>query len=84
MPFSNLSFSGKMMLGSLTCISAILLSAGVAGAWGQTEYEAELDKVTDFSDVIGGVVSSLTNIAITPIGIGASIKTFRHIVLNNV
>ncbi len=80
----SMNFSQKMVLGSATAILVVLGSAGVAGAWGKSDYDQELEKVGAFSDAIGAIVASMTTIAITPIGIGAAVKTFRHIVLNNV
>lgn len=59
------------------------LIVGVSSARADA-FEDEVEKVNVLSDTIAGIVSGMTTVAITPMGLGAAMKVFRHIVLNNV
>ncbi len=76
------SLTSKIFLAAITASAVVLLSSGVAHS--QSDFETEVDKVVALSDTINGILSSMTTLAVLPMGLSASMKTFKHIVLANV
>jgi hypothetical protein len=44
----------------------------------------EICKVADMGEALAGMTSGMTDVAVLPMGLGAAMQTFRHIVLRNV
>lgn len=66
---------------------SLLVAVAVVGVATKTQaqtFETEVEKVNVMSDTIAGIVASMTDVTILPMGIGASMRVFRHIVLANV
>lgn len=77
----NLSVLQKNAMLSLLVAVAVV---GVATKTQAQTFENEVEKVNVMSDTIAGIVASMTDVTILPMGIGASMRVFRHIVLANV
>ncbi len=77
----KLSILQKNALLSLLVAVAVV---GVATQANAQKFEDEVEKVNVMSDTIAGIVASMTDVTILPMGIGASMRVFRHIVLANV
>ncbi|MDJ0662869.1 MAG: hypothetical protein QNJ42_25780 [Crocosphaera sp.] len=77
----NLSILQKNAILSLVVAFAVV---GVATNAHAQKFEDEVEKVNIMSDTIAGIVASMTDVTILPMGIGASMRVFRHIVLANV
>ncbi len=77
----KLSVLKKNALLSLLVAVAVV---GVATKANAQKFEDEVEKVNIMSDTIAGIVASMTDVTILPMGIGASMRVFRHIVLANV
>ncbi len=77
----KLSVLKKNALLSLLVAVAVV---GVATKANAQKFEDEVEKVNVMSDTIAGIVASMTDVTILPMGIGASMRVFRHIVLSNV
>ncbi len=65
-------------------MATVIIGIGMIANPARAEFEDEVEKVNTMSDTIAGIVSTMTDVAILPMGIGASMRTFRHIVLQNV
>ena len=72
----------KNAIRALLGVAIVLTISGVTNA--QPKFEDEVEKIDVMSGTIAGIVALMTDVAILPMGISASMKTFRHIVLNNV
>ncbi|MDJ0844938.1 MAG: hypothetical protein QNJ08_11945 [Crocosphaera sp.] len=77
----NLSILQKNAVLSLLVAVAVV---GVATKSQAQTFDEEVEKVNTMSDTIAGIVASMTDVTILPMGIGASMRVFRHIVLANV
>lgn len=66
---------------SFVLFSAITMASSPAKA---SEWEDVISQVADFRDAITDMITGFATVAVTPIGMSAAIKLFRHVVLNNV
>lgn len=65
-------------------VATVIISVGMIANPARADFDEEVEKVNTMSDTIAGIVSTMTDVAILPMGIGASMRVFRHIVLQNV
>jgi len=64
---------------------AVVITAGVSLAKpANAAYSDEVQKINDMVDTLAGMTSGMTDVAVLPMGLGAAMQTFRHIVLRNV
>ncbi len=75
---------GVLKRNALLSLLVTCAVVGVATTSNAQSFDQEVDKVNTMSDTIAGIVASMTDVAILPMGIGASMRVFRHIVLANV
>jgi uncharacterized protein YggE len=65
--------------------AGVVLAIGIATTPANAQtFDQEVEKINTMSATIAGIVTAMTDVAILPMGISAAMKTFRHIVLNNV
>ncbi len=82
---SKLSILQKnAMLSLLVAVAVIGVATGANANTNSVTFDKEVEKVNTMSDTIAGIVASMTDVTILPMGIGASMRVFRHIVLANV
>ena len=77
----------KLSILQKNAILSLLVAVAVVGVATNAhaqKFEDEVEKVNIMSDTIAGIVASMTDVTILPMGIGASMRVFRHIVLANV
>ncbi len=77
----------KLSVLQKNAILSLLVAVAVVGVSTKAnaqKFEDEVEKVNIMSDTIAGIVASMTDVTILPMGIGASMRVFRHIVLANV
>ncbi|NES65098.1 MAG: hypothetical protein F6K24_07455 [Okeania sp. SIO2D1] len=46
--------------------------------------QESIDRVDAVASMLMGIITNFTNVLITPMGIGAAARIFRHVVLANV
>ncbi len=68
-------------LGLVVATGGLVLA--VSGPARAGDLETEIQKVTDVSDMLTGLVTAFTTVLVTPMGISAAIKVFKTLVLFN-
>jgi hypothetical protein len=76
-----MSKTKKLVLPILIGFASFFCAVSSASAEG---FEEEVQKVNTMSETIIGIISAMTNVAILPMGISSAMRSFRHIVLQNV
>lgn len=72
-----------LVIGALS--AGLALGIGIsAHAQDIPDFDQEVDKIDVLASTIAGIVSTMTSVTVLPMGISASMRTFRHIVLANV
>lgn len=79
----NLNQLQKNAIRALVGAGIILIIGGINNP-AHAEFDDEVEKVNAVAGTISGIVTGMTDVAILPMGISASMRTFRHIVLQNV
>ncbi|WP_107668954.1 hypothetical protein [Cyanothece sp. BG0011] len=70
------------------CLALLTTSLVVGGATvvqaQNVDFQEEMDKITTLAITLAGVVAVMTDVVILPMGISSAVRTFRHVVLQNV
>lgn len=72
-----------LISGVLICAVAVGISASPAKAGNDPVQEA-IDRVEAVTNLLIGVIGGFTNAVITPMGLSAAARIFRHVVIANV
>ncbi len=75
---------GVLKRNALLSLLVATAVVGMASSSNAQNFDDEIDKVNVLSTTIAGIVAAMTDVAVFPMGISASMKIFRHVVLSNV